>query len=220
MYPISLLKLGIEIHPIFGEALKGKPHVFDFSSSNAAIKSYETTDYHAFQSSIVDELERNGKQWGIGRYLEERETLLRHYPLMIEEGRIYHVGLDITSPPGTAVHAPLDAEILQTGIDEGQGNYGGYVVLKHVVSDDVFYSFYGHLSSDHMVSSGDTIEGGDVFAVLGQGTDAGGWFSHVHLQIHTEKSVREGHLLQGYVNEQTLLHINDLFPSPYPLFRY
>lgn len=220
MYPVSILKRGVEIHPIFGDSLKDDPFVFDFSSSNPDSAKYETTNYDAFQSAIVDELKRNGKQWGIGRYLEERKTLLRHYPQMIEEGRIYHAGLDVTSPPGTPVHAPLDAEVFQTGLDEGQGNYGGYVVLKHFCANDVFYSFYGHLSSDHQVKTGDVLRGGDAFAVLGQGIDSGGWFSHVHLQIHTEKSIREEHLLEGYVNGQTLLHINDMFPSPYPLFRF
>lgn len=220
MYPISLLKKDIEIYPIFGNALAGDPHIFNFSPSHPAAASYDTMDYDAFQAAIVGELERHGKRWGIGRYLEKRTTLLRHYPQMIAEDRVYHAGLDVTSPPGTKVHAPLDGTVFRAGFEEGQGNYGGYVVLRHILSGDVFYSFYGHLFSDHRVQEGHAIARGEAFATLGQGKDTGGWFSHVHLQIHTERSVREGHLLQGYVSGEILADINEFFPSPYPLFRY
>jgi len=217
---MNILKCGIDIHPIFGNTLCGEPHVFDFSSTNPHIGDYNTTDYEAFQFAILRELERNKKQWGIGRYLEERATLLRHYPQMIDEGRVYHAGLDITGSPGTTLHAPLDAEVFKIGFDEGQGNYGGYIILKHAVSGPPFYSFYGHLSTDHAVATGDVLHKGEIFAALGQGRDSGGWFSHVHLQIHTEKSLQEGHALQGYASSEMLKNIDSLFPSPYPLFRY
>ena len=103
MYPLAILKQETKIHPLLGDALRGDPHVFDFSAANPSASEYETTDYDAFQSAILEELERSGKQWGVGRYLEERRTLLRNYPQMIEEGRVYHAGLDITSPAGTPI---------------------------------------------------------------------------------------------------------------------
>ena len=220
MYPLAILKQETKIHPLLGDTLRGDPHVFDFSAANPSASEYETTDYDAFQSAILEELERSGKQWGVGRYLEERRTLLRNYPQMIEEGRVYHAGFDITSPAGTPLYAPIEGTVFQTGIDEGQGNYGGYVVLKHVIADETFYSFYGHLSSDHSVGTGQKIPQGEQFAELGQYEDSGGWFSHVHLQVHTEKSIQEGNLLQGYVDETVLPYINTVFPSPCPLFRY
>lgn len=220
MYPLVILKQEIKIHPIFGNALKGDPHIFDFSASNPSVRKYETTDYDAFQSAIADELDKSGKRWGVGRYLEDRRTLLRNYPQMIEEGRVYHAGLDITSPAGTPLYAPIEGTVYQTGVDEGQGNYGGYVVLKHIIVQETFYSFYGHLSSGHEVEAGQQISQGEKFARLGEYEDSGGWFSHVHLQIHTEKSIQDGNLLQGYVDEKVLPYINTVFPSPYPLFRY
>ncbi|MEK7137628.1 MAG: peptidoglycan DD-metalloendopeptidase family protein [Patescibacteria group bacterium] len=219
MYPISILKHGTDIHPLFGDTLAGEPHIFDFSSANPNIGDYNTLDYDAFQSAIACELKRNKKQWGVGRYLEERATLLRHYPQMVREGRVYHAGLDVTGLPGTALHAPLDAVVFEAGFEAGQGNYGGYVILKHA-EPEPFYSMYGHLSTNHAVKAGDVLHKGQVFAALGEGRDAGGWFAHVHLQIHTEKSFREGHAFQGYADAEMLKYIESIFPSPYLLFRY
>jgi len=169
---------------------------------------------------VYGELREKDKQWGIGRYLEERAALLRNYPQMIAEKRVYHTGLDITALPGTPVFAPIAATVFDVGKEEGIGNYGGFVVLRHEVGSDVFYSFYGHLLSRHMVRKGDLLKAGQQFAVIGNGDDSGGWFTHTHLQILTQTAVDQGRIFQGYVTAEDLKRIEELFPSPFPLFRY
>ncbi|MDD5056073.1 MAG: peptidoglycan DD-metalloendopeptidase family protein [Candidatus Peribacteraceae bacterium] len=220
MYPFPLLHNRAAIHPLFGPALKGDPLVFDFSSKNPWTKELKTDDVRSFQDAIDIALQQAGKQWGIGRYLEERATVLRHYPQMIREGRIFHVGLDITALPGTSLYAPIDSTVFRIGKEEGIGNYGGYVMLRHELEADVFYSFYGHLNARHIVKQGDKLAMGQRFAVIGDWQDSGGWFTHTHLQILTQQAVDAGRMFQGYVAPEDLPTLNDFFPSPYPLFRY
>lgn len=218
-YPLCLSLENIEIHPLFGRRLTGSPHIFDFSSKNDAVSDYDTADFDKFQKLIFQELEQSEKRWGIGRYLEERQLMLSRYPQMQEEQRFYHVGLDIVLPEATPVYAPLDGTVHDLGIDEGLGNYGGYLILRHTIAETTFYSFYGHLNSLHLVNRNQEITAGEVIGRLGARTDSGGWFTHVHLQIITQYAMDQGRHLQGYVTLQDLARIDELFPSPYPLVK-
>src|SRR3989344_5729865 len=145
MYPFPLLTESVAIAPLFGDALRGAPYIFDFTSANPQTMSYDPSAFQPFQDAVYGELEESGSQWGIGRYLEERGNVLRHYPQMITEGRIYHMGLDVTSLPGTPLFAPIDGEVFKIGKEQGIGNYGGFVVLKHHIGEDIFSSLSGLL---------------------------------------------------------------------------
>lgn len=220
MYPFPLLNESVTVAPLFGDALRGQPYIFDFTSENPQTLSYDPSAFQPFQDAVYGELEGSGKQWGIGRYLEERGNVLRHYPQMITEGRIYHMGLDVTSLPGTPLFAPLDGEVFMIGKEQGIGNYGGFVVLKHRIGEDTFYSLYGHLCSRHIVQEGQKIAAGERFAVIGDGSDSGGWFTHTHVQVITEEAHQRGRMFHGYASAKDIPTIESLFPSPYVLFRY
>jgi len=217
-YPLCLN--GVDIHPLFGDFLKGAPHVFDFSFNNPKTLEYNLTDFKQFNAMVFDELEASAHQWGIGRYLEERKSLLRAYPNIIEEQRYYHLGLDIVVPYDTPMYAPLDAEIHKTGKETIVGNYGGYIILKHNVDGVVFYSLYGHLKTPHLVETGDKIKVGQKFAHIGQESDSGGRFCHVHLQILTQAAIDDGYTDWGYVSPALLPKVETYFPSPYFLFKH
>ncbi|MEC8832068.1 MAG: peptidoglycan DD-metalloendopeptidase family protein, partial [Bacteroidota bacterium] len=165
-YPLCLN--GVDIHPLFGDFLKGKPYIFDFSSNNPKTLEYPLTDFHQFNQKVFDELKDAYRSWGIGRYLEERKSLLRSYPNIIEEQRYYHLGLDIIVPYNTPMFAPLDAEVYKTGKETTLGNYGGFIILKHKINGVVFYSLYGHLKTPHLVRVGDKIKAGQKFAHTGE----------------------------------------------------
>ena len=64
------------IYPLFGDLLKGQPHVFDFSSKNLKTLDYNLNNFQEFNDDIFNELKHSGKKWGIGKYLEERENIL------------------------------------------------------------------------------------------------------------------------------------------------
>lgn len=223
------------IAPLFGSALQGPPHVFDFSSGNPRTHSYDPANFLEFQIAVYSELAVNGKRWGIGKYLEERSTILRNFPQILSEGRIFHAGLDITSLPGTPLFAPLDAVVFATGKEEGVGNYGGFVILMHrnitpspacpepaegPRGDVSFYSFYGHLNSRHLVQEGKRVAAGERFAVIGDGSDSGGWFTHTHLQLITEEARSRDRMFHGYVNKPDLLIVETLFPNPSRMLKF
>lgn len=217
-YPLNLVLAGQKPAPLFGELLKGKPHIFDFSSANATVSTYPTRDFDTFQRQIFAELEKAGAQWGIGKYLEERKRLLSDFPQMIEQKRYYHAGLDVVVAAASTLFAPLAGTVYRVGIDEGAGNYGGYVVLEHHLEGVTFFSLYGHLSSHHRVEVGRRIEPGAPVGLIGTDRDSGGWFTHTHLQVLTARAVDDGRLLHGYVTLDDLGHIEEIFPSPYFLF--
>lgn len=214
-YPYSLLNRNTAIHPLFGDQLQGEPYIFDLSSQNPRTLEMDPSNFADFQQIIFSELEGSGHKWGLGGYLEERANVLRHYPQMIRENRIYHLGLDIIVPPDFTLYSPLNATVYEVGKEEGIGNYGGYVILKH----NDFYSFYGHLNSHHQVAPGDELYAGEPFARIGHSQDSGGWFTHTHLQILTEKAVNEGRTHQGYISDSLLSQVPAFFPNPCCLFR-
>lgn len=219
-YPMNLLKSETNIYPLFGEQLKGEPYIFNFSSSSKSINNYMVNDFEFFQKNIFEELKENNAQWGIGRYLEEREKILSNFPQFVAEGRFYHLGLDIVVPADFYLYAPLNAIVFKTGFDSGYRNYGGYVVLKHDFNGVIFYSFYGHLKTEFIVSEGDEIKQGKPFAQIGEREDSGEWYTHTHLQILTPKAVGENLLTKGYCSAENLKTIEEYFPSPYFLFKY
>ena len=217
-YPLNIQ--GTDIYPLFGNRLKGAPHIFDFSSNNPKTLEYKLTDFETFDRMVFGELVEFSRHWGIGKYLEERKNILRAYPNIIEEKRYYHVGLDIIVPYDTPLHAPLDAEVCKAGKEDQVGNYGGYLLLKHEVNNVVFYSFYGHLKTPHLAGVGEMLEAGQEFARIGKESDSGGWFCHTHLQILTQEAVDAGYTHWGYVSPEFLPKVDLYFPSPYFLFRY
>ena len=214
----SVLKKN-DIYPLFGELLKGDPYVFDFSSKNPKTLSYNFHDFHDFNDAIFNELKNSGKKWGIGKYLEERKNILRGSINIINEKRIYHLGLDIIVPYNSVVFCPLDGYVQKLGKETQKGNYGGYLVLKHKIKNQTFYSLYGHLKTPHKVQLGQKILAGQELAIIGKESDSGGWFCHLHLQIITQKAMNEGYSEWGYISEKLLPKVGECFPNPNFLFK-
>lgn len=214
---LSDLLRGVEIAPLLRRGIEGPPHVFDFTSRNPAIGEYDPAHFEAFQARVSGEILASGKCWGMGRYLEERAQLLRHYPQMIREGRVIHAGVDVVVPAGTALCAPLEGTVHLTGFEDGLGNYGGYVVLRHERERTTVFTLYGHLDRRHGVRCGQVVRAGDQIGMVGGGEDSGGWFTHVHLQVITEEAARQERMFQGYVTLGDVPDLDRLFPSPYPL---
>ena len=93
--------------------------------------------------------------------MEYRSVFLGYFP-QGDQKRFYHLGLDVTAPAQTPIHAPLDGIVFQSGHEEGEGNYGGFVVLQHERKDDApLYSFYGHLDKNSQPIVGQKIQKGE-----------------------------------------------------------
>ena len=108
----------------------------------------------------------------------------------------------------------------ETGYEEGEGNYGGFVLLKHESPNfETFYSFYGHLCKDRLPGVGKSYTAGSVFAEIGDFHENGNWFYHTHIQVITQKGLDQGYLSKGYCSRADLVKLDKLCPSSVPLFK-
>ncbi|MDJ0780759.1 MAG: hypothetical protein QNJ22_02245 [Desulfosarcinaceae bacterium] len=82
-----------------------------------------------------------------------------------------------------------------------------------------FFGSYGHPNRDRLPRAGDRYAAGEGFAEIGDFHENGNWFYHIHLQVLTELGLSRGDLSNGYCVEEDLGAINDICPSPIPLFR-
>jgi hypothetical protein len=216
-YPFMLYNTAIDHQPLFRN-LSGDPFVADLSWQSALVTAATARNQEQFQKMLEGQMSPDFT-WGFSPYLERRDTLLADCPQMAAEKRFIHLGLDIIVPVDTPLYAPLDAVVAETGYEEGEGNYGGFVLLRHAGRRcEAFYSFYGHLNRGSLPAAGRSLAAGERFAAIGDFPDNGNWFHHTHLQIITEKGLAAGYLSKGYCTEQDLASINELCPSPVPLF--
>ena len=215
----SILK-EVDIYSLFGDLLKGQPHIFDFSSKNPKTLDYNLNNFRDFNEDVFNELKKSGMSWGVGEYLEERKNILRGSINIINEKRIYHLGLDIIVPYNSVVFCPLDGYIHKLGKETQKGNYGGYLILKHKIKNEIFYSLYGHLKTPHKLQYGQKILAGQELARIGKESDSGGWFCHLHLQIITQKAMNNGYSEWGYISEELISKVEEYFPDPNFLFKW
>jgi len=217
-YPFMLYNEKIDHRPVF-TGLKGDPYVADLSPASRLLEGVDMRDQEHFQT-ILEEKMGARYQWGFSPYLEHRDTLLQDCPQMVAEKRFIHLGLDVIVGLGTPLHAPLDAVVAETGYEEGEGNYGGFVLLKHAGPHfETFYSFYGHLCKDRLPEVGKEYHAGAAFAEIGDFHENGNWFYHTHIQVITQKGLEQGYLSKGYCSQADLAAMNDLCPPSVPLFR-
>jgi hypothetical protein len=94
------------------------------------------------------------------------------------------------------------------------------VLLRHEDAlFETFFSFYGHLRSDRLPQEGQPFLAGQPFAVIGDFNENGNWFYHTHIQVITTAGLAAGYALKGYCTAADLATINDLCPTPIPLFK-
>jgi murein DD-endopeptidase MepM/ murein hydrolase activator NlpD len=217
-YPFLLYNRKIHHRPVF-TGLKGAPYLADLSARSPLLKGLEPRDQNGLQR-LLEEKMGTVYHWGLSPYLERRDTLLRDCPQMVAENRFIHLGLDVIVPLATPLHAPLDAVVAESGYETGEGNYGGYVLLKHANPGfATFYSFYGHLCRDRLPAAGQIFSAGAPFAAIGDYHENGNWFRHTHIQVITQKGLDAGYTTKGYCSARDMAVMNDLCPSPIPLFK-
>ncbi|NOX34144.1 MAG: peptidoglycan DD-metalloendopeptidase family protein [Deltaproteobacteria bacterium] len=217
-YPYIAYSNKVDIQPVFKD-LTGDPLVVDLSVHSNIFNAVDIHDQKAFQK-FLDELMKDQYTWGVASYLENRGIVLSRYPQMVEEKRFFHLGLDVIVPLDTPLHAPLPARVMESGYEQGQGNYGAHVLLMHESPDfETFYSFYGHLNKAKLPATGTKLMAGEAFACIGDFHENGNWFYHTHLQVITRKGLDQGYLSKGYCAARDLSVMDSICPSPLPLFR-
>lgn len=142
---------------------------------------------------------------GWGRYWEERGIYASspHFA-GAAMARTLHLGVDLGAQAGTRVCAPLAGRVHSVGIDASPLGYGPTVILQHdlrvhargSITVVTFYTLYGHLGMASVFAApgvpraelavGARVSAGAPIAVMGERTENGGWWPHVHFQLITE----------------------------------
>ena len=201
--------------PVLGNAFKTAPLFFPLCEKSEYYELFANVPQAELQKSLDDIMWQNKAEWSVSGYLENRATILKDYPQMVAEGRFYHLGIDIHAPCGTKLYAPHDCEVVTSKYEEGDGNYGGVVILKCIKDGVVFYILFGHLNSDKLPTVGMFLKKGDAFAEFGDMSQNGNWFCHTHLQILTQKAFDEGWESKGYCAKDEIAMLDDYCPNPF-----
>jgi hypothetical protein len=217
-YPFLLYSRKTDHQPLF-KGLAGDPFVADLSTTSTLLNGIDVRDQRTFQQHLDSKMGTK-YSWGVAAYLENRAGLLSDCPQMVSEQRFFHLGLDIIVPLGTQLHAPLNGSVAESAYESGEGNYGGFVLLRHDSPNfETFYSFYGHLRRSNLPDTGRIYKAGESFAEIGDFHENGNWFYHTHLQVITKKGLKLGYISKGYCSARDLAEMETLCPSPIPLFK-
>lgn len=134
---------------------------------------------------------------GFGLYGEKRSiyTAAQFADAASEERRTRHLGIDIFTPAGTAIHAPLDGTVESVTYNGAALDYGHTLILRHEAGEGrAFFTLYGHLGGTlpGLCRPGQTITAGDLIAHVGDWPENGGWAPHLHLQVITSLLTQAG----------------------------
>jgi 4-aminobutyrate aminotransferase-like enzyme/Ser/Thr protein kinase RdoA (MazF antagonist) len=188
-----LAEQAVQFAPLIGRDLRTTPVApIDLSAGSPLVSSEPCENTPAeLDRRIQRRLAEHGATVGAGGYDEAR--LIYEWPNepAASEPRTIHIGLDLSLPAGSPLHAPLDGVVHAFENATAHHDYGPVIVLRHRTDDPdsvEFYSLYGHLSSDSHegLRVGQPIEKGAVFARVGSAPSNGDWWPHVHVQLVTD----------------------------------
>ena len=151
---LKQLLQSLSVHPVINPKILYRDYVFlDLSVTNKALESVDVSSLEELQKHITKLLQSHYGKVAFGGYNETRaiykgnDSFNQDTP---EEDRNIHLGLDLWVAEGTTVHSPLEGTVHSFNNNTSLGDYGPTIVLKHEINLDVFYSLYGHLSTDSL----------------------------------------------------------------------
>ncbi|MDO5970594.1 peptidoglycan DD-metalloendopeptidase family protein [Flavivirga aquimarina] len=159
----------------------------DLSESNQTLNSIDMSSSVKLGTYIDSHIKEHGGLVAYGGYLEVRNIYKRsdHFKSQSQEGRNIHLGVDLWSNAETPIYTPLDATVHSFNNNSNYGDYGPTIILKHIISEVVFYTLYGHLSmaSIKNLKIGKPFKQGDKIGELGDASVNGDYPPHLHFQI-------------------------------------
>jgi 4-aminobutyrate aminotransferase-like enzyme len=105
--------------------------------------------------------------------------------------------------------------------NDAPGDYGPTVVLEHRGEDHpTFWTLYGHLSRTTLsrLGVGQPVAAGEQLGWLGDVSENGGWWPHVHVQVMCDLLGRSGDF-QGVARPNERSVMLSVSPDPSPLLR-
>ena len=107
----------------------------------------DPTDIDAMIKRTKGLYTEHGATWGIGQYAEPREIYTHE---QYNNARHIHLGIDLSVPSSTPLYAPLEGVIHSFANNTAPGDYGPTLILQHVAESIIFYTLYGHLSTQSL----------------------------------------------------------------------
>lgn len=206
--PISILDASISMDKYFP---------IDLSIDNPVLKYLDITDWKICQSYIDEVLNIYGGAIAFGGYLETRNLYndKANFSNTTESPRNIHLGIDYWCKAHTKVLTPLDGTVHSFKNNSNVGDYGPTIILKHEVSDDVFYTLYGHLSVESLERFviGKEFKQGEVLARLGTPDVNINYAPHLHFQIIRDVEGNSGDY-PGVCSAETIDFYRENCPDP------
>jgi 4-aminobutyrate aminotransferase-like enzyme/Ser/Thr protein kinase RdoA (MazF antagonist) len=155
-------------------------------------------------SDLLDKQVRNvmtdaDASLAIGRYDEARAFYTTDAFATIgndsQTWRTVHIGMDFFTQQPAEVFAVCDGTVHSFANNAADRDYGPTIILEHSVADDlVFYTLYGHLSTDSLTAMtvGKVVRRGDVIGHVGARHENGNWPTHLHFQIVLDMLGKQG----------------------------
>lgn len=175
---------------VIDKAFSKKSYVsLDLSKDNAELEFVNVSSSNSLGVYINEHIKVNNAQLAYGGYLETRGIYQRssyfNEKTNPRDERNIHLGVDLWINAGTNVLAALDSEVHSFSNNINHGDYGPTIILMHQVDDFVFYTLYGHLSTESLesISIGDKYKKGEIIAQLGSSEVNGDYPPHLHFQI-------------------------------------
>lgn len=169
--------------------------------------SYEVLDF-----SDPTRLPRPEGPYTIGRYGEKRPGL--YAQALFAGERIYHVGIDIGAPAGTAIHAFAACRLYAFADHTQAGDYGPTLITEQEIEGEMIYALFGHLSRASLAHKkvGQTFAPGAVLGFMGSEEENGGWPPHLHFQLSRVAPLDAD--LPGVVSAEDLSEALRSYPDP------
>lgn len=165
-------------------ALEAETAVLDLSPESPAIDPGAVPQ--ALRTAIGAATQSSG--FAIGRYLEPRipETVAENQPAgPRQEPATLQLGIEIFSPAGTPVRAPLAGTVEWTEATGGDPASGASVGIRHVAEGEVFWTSYRHLDPGalEMLVPGDRLRTGQALGRVADCAGPGRPPSHLQFQV-------------------------------------
>ncbi len=119
------------------------------------------------------------------RGFEEETLSWSEWEFATDDGRSYHIGLDLKSKSGSLdILAASDGTVVySSGSGDVNGANGYRVVIEHEIDGKTVYSFYGHLADYKDLPAKDTeVKCGDRIGTMGTTGYSGG--VHLHFAVY------------------------------------
>lgn len=217
----QLIKAHKSYFPVMGVPLNRENAFFiELNTFKTELLHLKDRNKTSLLQMYMDEKRKvEGKSFALGGYLEDRTWYARS-PLFGKE-RSVHLGVDIWTDAGAEIFAPLDGEVHSFADNEGFGNYGPTLILKHQLDGMEFHTLYGHLSRANLSEwkKGSIVQAGQRIGNLGHIHENGEWPSHLHFQIVIDMQGHQGDY-PGVCAHQDVKFYQNNCPDPNLILRF